>query len=439
MRAIGRWYREVQTVVVLLGIALGLGFWLGYPVESVALVLGWRLSVYLWHLRRVLRWIDQPETEPPEGAGAWGMMLDQMYTIARHNRDARSRLQHTVDYLRDSFRSLRDGAILVDQNGLIEWSNTSAQRLLGLRYPQDKGQNVLSLVRYPEFSSYLLAGDYQEPCVVKSTGYPATHFQVEISSFGAGDRLILVRDITRFVQIEQTRQDFVGNVSHELRTPLTVITGYLETILDNADQLAPVYLKPLQQMSQQAQRMENLVRDLLWLSKIEARIGQAPDFENVRIPVLLAEVISEVRSAYPDANIELLCETSESVRGEYRELYSAVINLVVNAIKYSPKGAPVLVTWKRTDSNTLALSVIDSGLGIAEEHLPRLTERFYRIDESRSYSGGGTGLGLAIVKHVAAGHDARLHIESKLGQGSCFSLEFLAAPVTSESTLETVS
>ena len=439
MRAIGRWYREVQTVVVLLGIALGLGFWLGYPVESVALVLGWRLSVYLWHLRRVLRWIDQPETEPPEGAGAWGMMLDQMYTIARHNRDARSRLQHTVDYLRDSFRSLRDGAILVDQNGLIEWSNTSAQRLLGLRYPQDKGQNVLSLVRYPEFSSYLLAGDYQEPCVVKSTGYPATHFQVEISSFGAGDRLILVRDITRFVQIEQTRQDFVGNVSHELRTPLTVITGYLETILDNADQLAPVYLKPLQQMSQQAQRMENLVRDLLWLSKIEARIGQAPDFENVRIPVLLAEVISEVRSAYPDANIELLCETSESVRGEYRELYSAVINLVVNAIKYSPKGAPVLVTWKRTDSNTLALSVIDSGLGIAEEHLPRLTERFYRIDESRSYSGGGTGLGLAIVKHVAAGHDARLHIESKLGQGSCFSLEFLASPITSESALETVS
>ena len=138
MRAIGRWYREVQTVVVLLGIALGLGFWLGYPIESVALVLGWRLSVYLWHLRRVLRWIDQPETEPPEGAGAWGMMLDKMYTIARHNRDARSRLQHTVYYLRDSFRSLRDGAILVDQNGLIEWSNTSAQRLLGLRYPQDK-------------------------------------------------------------------------------------------------------------------------------------------------------------------------------------------------------------------------------------------------------------------------------------------------------------
>ena len=294
-------------------------------------------------------------------------------------------------------------------------------------------------MRYPDFSSYLLAGDYQEPCVVKSTGYPATHFQVEISSFGAGDRLILVRDITRFVQIEQTRQDFVGNVSHELRTPLTVITGYLETMLDNADQLAPAYLKPLQQMSQQAQRMENLVRDLLWLSKIEARIGQAPDFENVHIPSLLTEVVAEVCSAYPEATIELICETSESVRGEYRELYSAVINLVVNAVKYSPKGAPVLVTWKRTDSDTLALSVIDSGLGIAEEHLPRLTERFYRIDESRSYSGGGTGLGLAIVKHVAAGHDARLHIESKLGHGSCFSLEFLTSQVTPESPLETVS
>lgn len=219
MRAVGRWYKEVQTLLLLVAVAIATGYWLGSVWAALTLVLAWRLLVYLWQLRRVLSWIDQPESEPPEGSGVWGMMLDQMYAIQRHNRDARSRLQHTVDYLRDSFRSLRDGAILIDQNGNIQWSNQSAERLLGLRYPQDKGQALLSLVRYPEFSAYLLDSEYQQPRVFATPGYPQRHFQVELSSFGVGDRLILVRDVTRIVQIEQTRQDFIGNVSHELRTP----------------------------------------------------------------------------------------------------------------------------------------------------------------------------------------------------------------------------
>lgn len=424
MRAVGRWYKEVQTLLLLVALAVAVGFWLGSVWAALSLVLAWRLAVYLWQLRRVLSWIDQPEAEPPEGSGVWGMMLDQMYAIQRHNRDARSRLQHTVDYLRDSFRSLRDGAILIDQNGNIQWSNQSAERLLGLRYPQDKGQALLSLVRYPEFSTYLLDSDYQQPRVFATPGYPQRHFQVEVSSFGVGDRLILVRDVTRMVQIEQTRQDFIGNVSHELRTPLTVISGYLDTILDN-DANVPLNLrKPLQQMSQQAERMENLVRDLLWLSKIEAAEGKRTDQETVCVGSLLTELAEELKTAYPTRDIERHLSSDTKVQGDYRELYSAISNLVVNAIKYSPEGAPVVVSYGRDEQGVLTLSVKDAGLGIAEEHLPRLTERFYRVDESRSFAGGGTGLGLAIVKHVAASHNAVLSIHSELGKGSEFSLKF---------------
>lgn len=424
MRAVGRWYKELQTLVLLLLIAAAIGWVIGATAEALTVVLLFFVFGYLWQLRRVLQWIDHPESEPPEGSGIWGMMLDQMYAIQRHNRDARSRLQHTVDYLRDSFRSLRDGALLIDQKGLIEWSNSSAEYLLGLRYPQDKGQNLLSLVRYPEFSSYMIVGDYTEPLTFSTNDFPARHLQVEVSSFGIGDRLILVRDVTQLVQIEQTRQDFVGNVSHELRTPLTVISGYLDTLLSQSEMLPAALIKPLEQMAQQSQRMENLVRDLLWLSKIEATATKKRVREQVDLAALCSEVVEDLRGGYPSRAIEYRCAVPNAkIEGDYRELFSALSNLVVNALKYSPEGKPVSLTLSETDK-ALCIEVCDQGMGIAEEHIPRLTERFYRVDESRSFAGGGTGLGLAIVKHVAASHEAQLKIESELGAGSCFSLSF---------------
>ena len=424
MRAVGRWYKELQTLILLLLIAAGIGW--AFDAVAVALigVLTFVVFGYLWQLRRVLQWIDHPESEPPEGSGIWGMMLDQMYAIQRHNRDARSRLQHTVDYLRDSFRSLRDGALLIDQKGLIEWSNSSAEYLLGLRYPQDKGQNLLSLVRYPEFSSYLISADYAEPLTFSTNDFPARHLQVEVSSFGIGDRLILVRDVTQLVQIEQTRQDFVGNVSHELRTPLTVISGYVDTLLAQSEMLPPPFVKPLEQMAQQSQRMENLVRDLLWLSKIEATTTKKRVREQVDLIALCHEVVEDLRGGYPQRTIDFQCRVQRAkIEGDYRELFSAISNLVVNALKYSADDKAVAVTLSQHDG-TLRIDVRDQGVGIAEEHIPRLTERFYRVDESRSFAGGGTGLGLAIVKHVAASHEAQLKIESQLGVGSCFSLLF---------------
>lgn len=424
MRAVGRWYRELQTLILLLLIAGGIGWTVDAIAEALIVVLFFFVFGYLWQLRRVLRWIDHPESEPPEGSGIWGMMLDQMYAIQRHNRDARSRLQHTVDYLRDSFRSLRDGALLIDQKGLIEWSNSSAEYLLGLRYPQDKGQNLLSLVRYPEFSSYIIVGDYAEPLTFSTNDFPVRHLQVEVSSFGIGDRLILVRDVTQLVQIEQTRQDFVGNVSHELRTPLTVISGYVDTLLSQSEMLPPSFIKPLEQMAQQSQRMETLVRDLLWLSKIEATATKKRVREQVDLVALSKEVVDDLSGGYPSRTIEFKCPVQNAkIEGDYREIFSAVSNLLVNALKYSPAGKPVSLSVREMDEGC-CIEVCDQGVGIAEEHIPRLTERFYRVDESRSFAGGGTGLGLAIVKHVAVSHEAQLKIESKLGSGSCFSLIF---------------
>ena len=243
-----------------------------------------------------------------------------------------------------------------------------------------------------------------------------------ITRFGEGDSLLFVRDITERARMEQVRRDFVGNVSHELRTPLTVITGYVGTFLASADQLPEKFFRPLEQMAQQAERMETLLKDLLWLSRIESE-EKAEKREQVDIAALLEEVHDEVSNTHPDRRILLRSTAREKVSGDYRELYSAVSNLVHNALKYSPEETPVTVSWRQGEDG-YHLSVSDLGMGIEEVHIPRLTERFYRVDDSRSSATGGTGLGLAIVKHVAASHGAQLRIESELGAGSTFTLIF---------------
>ncbi len=245
---------------------------------------------------------------------------------------------------------------------------------------------------------------------------------MEITRFGDGDRLLFIRDVTASVRMEKVRKDFVANVSHELRTPLTVISGYLGTFLSDPGKLEPRYVKPLQQMLQQAVRMENLLKDLLWLSRIESEQGlemRGP----VDVRALLSELQDELGTAYPERRVELELATDHQVTGDYRELYSAVSNLLLNAIKYSRDDSVIKVSWRQQDGG-YQLPVTDEGIGIDAVHIPRLTERFYRVEDSRSSAGGGTGLGLAIVKHVAASHGARLQIVSKPGRGSSFSLVF---------------
>ncbi len=422
MRARVSWNNELRKVVLVLLAAAILGWLVGKVSLILALTLFAIQAYWLLQLRKIDKWLTAPESDPPESFGLWGDVFDKIYTLRRQTQEAHAQLQSTVDYLQDSFASMKDGVVMLDATGAIEWSNEAAEELLGLRYPADKGQGVLNLVRAPEFHHYFLVGNYTSPLQIETNGEPVRQLRIEITCFGEGDRLMFVRDITKIQRLEQMRRDFVGNVSHELRTPLTVISGYLGTLLGAGESIAPHLVKPLKQMEQQAQRMESLLKDLLWLSRLES-VENSNRNELVDISALLKELQTELAISYPDRTIELQLDTDHKVPGDHRELYSAVSNLVLNALKYSPEGAPVCISWGQQEAQYL-LSVIDQGVGIDATHLPRLTERFYRVDDSRSSATGGTGLGLAIVKHVAAGHNAELRIESVVGLGSKFILVF---------------
>jgi two-component system phosphate regulon sensor histidine kinase PhoR len=422
------WATLIPRIFVFLGFGLALGWYFDHPWLGGAASLLTVLLLWCYEMWRLHRWLESPGELPTGVYGIWGEISSKMYKLHKQGEDARQRLQSTVDYLLESFASMRDGVVIVESGGGIRWCNEAASQLLGLRFPEDTGQAITNLVRYPDFTSYVHAGDFTEPLYFGTNSESQLHLQVIITRFGDGDSLIFVRDVTERVKTEQMRRDFVGNVSHELRTPLTVITGYLGTLLGNVDALPPAFVKPMRQMEQQAQRMENLLTDLLWLSRIENEKRETEP-ELVDVAALLEELREELKGSHPDHRIDLKVEDRFCVSGDYRQLYSAVSNLVRNAIKYSQPSCPITVTWQRRGSE-YALAVRDRGIGIDERHIPRLTERFYRVDDSRSSSTGGTGLGLAIVKHVAASHGARLEIDSKPGTGSTFTLVFNATGVS---------
>jgi len=408
------WVIVAMTVGSLLGLIFDRAL-LGF--SAVALLL---LAYWGWYIRLIQHWLDDPEKDPPSGRGVWGLLLDSIFRLQRRNRETQSRLESALDYLQDSLASMRDGAIIVDSRDTIAWANESAHYLIGIRFPEDRNQSLLNLIRTPQFQVYYESGSYVEPLRLSASVDEERDLQFEITRFGRGDRLVFVRDITGTVRLEQMRRDFVGNVSHELRTPLTVLKGYIDTLQDLEAFSSPQYRKPLSQMHQQTIRMENLLRDLLWLSKIET-FETDQKTEVINIGNMLSELISELRAGYPDREITLKIDGSTTIVGDEPELRSAFTNLVVNALKYSEQ--EILVSWRSSDSVS-EFSVIDKGAGIAAKHIPRLTERFYRVDKSRSLAGGGTGLGLAIVKHVAAAHQAELHIRSELGVGSEFTIRF---------------
>ncbi len=426
MRPAGSWLAELRRLTLLVLVSTVVGWLLGFPALLLALALLLLLLRWLYQLLRLQRWLLDPLQEPPEARGIWGAIYDRLYQLQREAREGRAQLQSRLNYLQDSLSSMHDGAVMVSVAGNIEWSNAAAERLLGLRYPTDRGQALLNLVRLPDFHRYFLSGHFQDPLQLRLKSEPEQFLQFAVTPFGSGDRLVFVRDVTKEARLEQMRRDFVGNVSHELRTPLTVIKGYLDTILANSGQLESRFLRPLQQMEQQAQRMETLLKDLLWLSRIETVRSKARS-EQVDVASLLQELESELKSSHPQRRLELQLDCDDRINGDYRELHSAVSNLVLNACKYSRDDSTVTVHWRR-QGQELLLSVQDRGIGIDTVHLPRLTERFYRVDDSRSSRTGGTGLGLAIVKHVAAGHKAELRIDSTPGVGSTFTLVF-PAPV----------
>lgn len=392
-------------------LAVGLGLYLAYTLRQL-------LRLHLWLHEH------QPDEAPPEGVGLWGDVFDSIYTLQRRDQRVRGRLQAVIDRIQESTAALRDAVVMLDSDGNLEWWNPAAQTLLGLKTPQDTGQPVTNLVRHPRFKEYFALGNYTDPLDIPSPVSDKIRLQLLITRYGNNEHLLLVRDMTRLYQLEQMRKDFIANVSHELRTPLTVITGYLETLLDNGDDLPARWQRPLQQMQTQGERMQTLLNDLLLLAKLEATDYPADNYP-VAIEHLLRSVKGDARalSGTRGQTITLEADAALHLKGSEPELRSAFSNLVFNAVKYTPDGGQIHIRWWQ-DAQGAHLSVRDSGIGIEPKHVPRLTERFYRVDSSRSSNTGGTGLGLAIVKHVLLRHRGRLDITSAPGRGSTFTCHF---------------
>ncbi|MGJ8690610.1 MAG: phosphate regulon sensor histidine kinase PhoR [Gammaproteobacteria bacterium] len=422
------WRSELNRLLFVIASATVLGLLFGQTTLFVLLAVLGYLGQLLFQLYRLNRWLeDLPDSEqkdPPEATGIWGWIFDGIYRLQRREREAVNHLKSILDKAQESSAALEMAVVMINHRGNLEWWNKAAETLLGFRTEQDKQQGVTNLLREPRFFEYFEKRNYSEPLRIQSPIKKNLILEFQITLFGEGERLMLVRDVSQMHRLESMRKDFVGNVSHELRTPITVINGYLETLLDHKDSVAPRWIKPLEQMHQQSQRMENIVRDLLTLSRLETK-ALSKEQDRIDTCALLREVKGEAEQVFnqKEHSFELTATPNVYIRGNLSELYSAISNLLFNAAKYTPNKGTIKLTSRMLE-NGFEIEIEDNGVGIEEQHIPRLTERFYRVDESRSTDTGGTGLGLAIVKHVLARHGANLEVFSVVGKGSRFVCHF---------------
>ena len=412
------WKRLVMELVLCCLPALILGALFGYlPWFLLAAVTG----LLVWHFWNLLQlswwlWVDRSMTPPP-GHGRWHPLFFCRPQMQMRKKKRLSELGSLIKRFRSGAESLPDAVVLTTAEGMIFWCNGLAQQLLGLRWPDDNGQNILNLLRYPEFTQYLKRQEFLKPLnLVLNNG---RHLEIRVMPYSEQQLLMVARDVTQMHQLEGARRNFFANVSHELRTPLTVLQGYLEMMQEQALEGA-TREKALHTMREQTSRMEGLVRQLLTLSKIEASPVQLLN-ETIDVPMMLRVVEREAQTlSQQKQTIEFHIDTSLKVLGSEDQLRSAISNLVYNAVNHTPPATHIVVSWKRVPHGA-EFSVEDNGPGIAAEHIPRLTERFYRVDKARSRQTGGSGLGLAIVKHAVNHHDSRLNITSTPGQGTRFS------------------
>ncbi|AXF78624.1 phosphate regulon sensor histidine kinase PhoR [Erwinia tracheiphila] len=397
---------------LLIGLVVGYLPWL--LVVSLLSLLGWHF-VNLLRLSHWL-WVDRSMT-PPGGRGSWEPLFYGLHQMQVRNRRRRRELRNLIKRFRSGAESLPDALVLTTEEGFIFWCNGLAQQLLGLRWPEDNGQNILNLLRYPEFARYQRQRDFSRPLTLVLNNHRQLEFRV--MPYSEGQYLLVARDMTQMHQLESSRRSFFANVSHELRTPLTVMQGYLE-MMTETEMKGTQRHKALHTMHAQTRRMDDLVNQLLTLSRIEA----APSLDlrqQVNAPVMLkllqheAETLSQGRH-----QIDFSVDDTLQVLGDEEQLRSAISNLVYNAVNHTPDGTRIVIAWLRTPQGA-TFSVSDNGPGIAPEHIPRLTERFYRVDCARSRQTGGSGLGLAIVKYALSHHGVRLNITSQPGKETCFS------------------
>jgi two-component system phosphate regulon sensor histidine kinase PhoR len=416
------WFLLARIGITLL-IGLVVGWFVGHIfiglLVALAGVLAWQLLNLYW-LDYWLR--DRSARDPPDASGMWGEVVSRVVRLHRRKRFHKQRLLDVFRELRHSTAAMPDGVVILNSQWEILWFNRMAGKLLALRRKADLGLRIINLLRDPALVRYLERADFSDPLVISRGEGPRIHLSLQVVPYSGTQRLMLVRDVSHQVALESMRQDFVANASHELRSPLTVMTGYLETLLQD-DGLDSGLRGPLSEMQRQTQRMNRIVNDLLDLSRLEA-VSTEAEGESVDVAALCALLRKDVlaRPVHPEITIEVA--SVARLRGVESELLSAFSNLVDNAAKYTPASGSIHVRWYLDANGQGCFEVRDTGPGIAAEHLPRLTERFYRVDSGRSRAAGGAGLGLAIVKHVLQHHGALLSVASEPGVGRVFTCIF---------------
>ena len=423
----GLW-REIWILVGIAVTSLFIGALTERPFLIAAIGFGFYIAWTLRYLRSLHRWLqDRRADEIPDAGGMWGEVFDEIRKLVKQTSRRQDQLSGMLARFQKAASAMPDAVVVLSQQDDIEWANTSAENLLGIRYPRDIGVRLFNLLRDPDFAQYLQRGDYAELFEIVSPENSGLHVSIQITPFGSSQKLVVGRDVTHLANLEQMRRHFVANVSHELRTPLTVLGGYVET-LQHMDKIDMADLrKHLDTMHEQSVRMQRLVDDLLTLSRLETAPPRTKD-ESVDVAELLENLKQQAQllSGEQHHAITLDADRALGLLGSREELLSAFSNLINNAVRYTPAKGAIRLVWRTTGAGA-EFTVTDTGEGIELMHIPHLTERFYRVDTARSRASGGTGLGLSIVKHVLLRHDASLEIESDVGHGSTFRCVFPAS------------
>ena len=427
------WIGRLASIAFIAAVGALLTGWLLGPVFASLFLFAYLVAVVAIGLRarvRLAKWLAHPSPDDmPDDDGPWGEIYARLHRILREQTASRASLSHALWRFRQAGEAMPDGVLVLDADDRIEWLNPSAEDHFGLTFKRDRGQAVTNLIRSPAFVDYLAAQNYGEPLLLKGLVETDRVLSVNLVPYGNHEKLLLSRDVTRWERLESMRRDFIANVSHELRTPLTVITGYLETLEDEGDELPPVWQRSVQAMSEQANRMTHLVQDLLLLARLESDGDPASPHEPVAVPAILSGLEEELRLRSAGRHrIESSVDGRLWLAGDAQQLRGVFNNLLENALQYTPDGGQISLRWYPDEAGA-HFTVRDTGIGIAPQHISRLTERFFRVDAGRSRARGGTGLGLAIVKHALSHHGAHLRIESAPGVGSSFTCDFPPARV----------
>ncbi|MBD8564822.1 phosphate regulon sensor histidine kinase PhoR [Oxalobacteraceae sp. CFBP 8763] len=412
------WVPALLRLGLLFAFAGLVWWWMGL-VAGLSLALAAAVTaiiVQLSYLQKLGEWLEHPqETRLPDGWGAWTEAFARLYHLRRDDKKHQAELTEWLARFRQAMHLLPEGVAIMDDVLFLEWCNPALERHLGLTMERDKGLRVTNLVRHPDFIDYIILGRYEQPLTLAFRG---RKIECRIIPFENRRQILVTHDATDTERIEAMRRDFIANASHELRTPLTVIVGFLEIAMADPGLDVTTRTAHLSLMTEQAQRMQRLIQDMLTLSRLES--DEFPlKRERVDIKLLVESIAAEARALSGGRHTIEVAVDGPDVMGSMEELRSAFANLASNAVRYSPNGGTIRLAWSR-GPDALAFAVTDCGIGIDPEHIPRLTERFYRVDKSRSRETQGTGLGLAIVKHVLLRHGGKLTITSQPGKGSTF-------------------